>query len=146
MTEEQAFQLLRWVPFSFPFSFDDEHALEGHYSKAQRTRSDVAISQWDKLHPFSTSDELAAFEELERYGVFTSKDFYSPSKAKDGHYTDKLRHFSAGNAESIANAGRTRQPSDPERAREAPSLAYAQQGRRAELRSRRQRCRSAEIS
>ena len=64
---------LRWSPIT---------------AKTQTERSDRALDAWEEEHPFKSSDELTAFRELERLGVYTDADFYSPSKAKNGHYTD----------------------------------------------------------
>ena len=38
--EKRAYELLRWVPYSFPEDFDWEKAALGVYSKAQKERSD----------------------------------------------------------------------------------------------------------
>ena len=92
-TEEQAFDLLQWNPYSLPTEYDDDLALVGYYSKTQKERSDHALDAWEKEHPFKSSDELTAFRELERLGVYTDADFYSPSKAKDGHYTKRIKQL-----------------------------------------------------
>ena len=78
--EERAFDLLQWNPYSLPAEYNDEHALLGLYSKLQKERSDRALDAWDEQHPYKCSDELAAFRELERLGVYTPADFFSPSK------------------------------------------------------------------
>lgn len=90
-TEERAFDLLQWNPYSLPTEYDDDLALVGYYSKTQKDRSDRALDVWEEEHPFKSSDELTAFRELERLGVYTDADFYSPSKAKNGHYTRRLK-------------------------------------------------------
>mgnify|MGYP001626573463 FL=1 len=90
-TEERAFDLLQWVPYCLPSQYDEEQAMLGYYSKTQKDRSDRAIDAWDADHPYKSSDELEAFKELERLGVYTQADFYSPSKAKDGHYTGRIK-------------------------------------------------------
>jgi len=89
--EERAFDLLQWVPYCLPSQYDEEQAMLGYYSKTQKDRSNRAIDAWDADHPYKSSDELEAFKELERLGVYTQADFYSPSKAKDGHYAQRLR-------------------------------------------------------
>ena len=134
-SEQRAYELLKWQSLGPLQKFDSSYP----YLKTWKLYSDRALDATDKQDPYESSSELAAFRELERKGVFNQSDFYSPSKAADGYYTKRLKQLSAGNAESASSAGRTCKPSDPERAREAPSLADAQQSRRAEMRSRRQR-------
>ncbi len=91
--EERAFDLLQWNPYSLPAEYNDEQALLGLYSKLQKERSNRALDAWDEQHPYKCSDELAAFRELERLGVYTPADFFSPSKAKNGHYTERLKQL-----------------------------------------------------
>ena len=91
--EERAFDLLQWNPYSLPTEYDDDLALVGYYSKTQAERSNRALDAWEEQHPFKSSDELTAFRELERLGVYTDADFYSPSKAKNGHYTERLKQL-----------------------------------------------------
>ena len=91
--EERAFDLLQWNPYSLPAEYNDESALLGLYSKLQKERSDRALDAWDEQPPYKCSDELAAFRELERLGVYTPADFFSPSKAKNGHYTERLKQL-----------------------------------------------------
>ena len=91
--EERAFDLLQWNPYSLPAEYNDEQALLGLYSKLQKERSDRALDAWDEQHPYKCSDELAAFRELERLGVYTPADYFSPSKAKNGHYTERLKQL-----------------------------------------------------
>jgi len=91
--EERAFDLLQWNPYSLPTEYNDELALLGYYSKTQAERSNAALDAWDEQHPYKCSDELAAFRELERLGVYTPVDYFSPSKAKDGHYTQRLKQL-----------------------------------------------------
>jgi hypothetical protein len=92
--ERRAFQLLQWVPFSLPTSFDQDLAAQGHYTALQKQRSDQALAAWDKQHPHETSDELAAFKELEWLGIYSQADLFSPIKAKDGFYSRRLRSVS----------------------------------------------------
>ena len=89
--ERHAYEMLRWVPYSFPADFNMELALLGTYSKAQKERSDKALDEFDKNNPYETSPELAAFHKLEKLGRFTQSDFYSPSKAQEGYYTRELK-------------------------------------------------------
>ncbi len=91
--EERAFDLLQWNPYSLPTEYDDDLALLGYYSKTQAERSNRALDAWDEQHPYKCSDELAAFRELERLGAYTPADFFSPSKAKNGHYTERLKQL-----------------------------------------------------
>ena len=91
--EERAFDLLQWNPYSLPAEYNDESALLGLYSKLQKERSDRALDAWDEQHPYKCSDELAAFRELERLGVYTPAVYFSPSKAKNGHYTERLKQL-----------------------------------------------------
>lgn len=94
-TEERAHFLLQWVPFSLAAEFDEDLAAEECYSKSQRQRSDQALDAFDKEHQYECSDQLTAFRELERLGVFSQADFFSPTKAKDGYYTQRLKQHHA---------------------------------------------------
>ena len=89
--EQRAYELLQWVPYSLPGFFDDDLAVVGLYTDIQAQRSDAALKAWDDDHPFVSSSELMAFKELERLGVYSDSDFYSPSKAKDGAYSEQLK-------------------------------------------------------
>ena len=91
--EKRAYEMLKWVPYSFPADFNMELALLGVYSKAQKERSDKALDEFDKAHPYESSPELSAFRELEKLGVYTQKDYFSPQKASDGFYTKRLREY-----------------------------------------------------
>jgi hypothetical protein len=108
--EERAFDLLQWNPYSLPAEYNDESALLGLYSKLQKERSDRALDAWDEQHPYKSSDELAAFRELERLGVYTPADFFSPSKAKNGHYTKRLKQLRADTGKPQGSSGATQQP------------------------------------
>ena len=89
--EQRAYDLLQWVPYSLPGFFDDDLAVIGFYTETQTQKSDAALKAWDDDHPFVSSSELTAFKELERLGVYSDSDFYSPSKAKDGAYSEQLK-------------------------------------------------------
>ncbi len=89
--EQRAYDLLQWVPYSLPGFFDDDLAVIGFYTEIQTQKSDAALKAWDDDHPFVSSSELTAFKELERLGVYSDSDFYSPSKAKDGAYSEQLK-------------------------------------------------------
>ena len=91
--EKRAYEMLRWVPYSFPADFNMELALLGTYSKAQKERSDIALDEFDKQHPYQSSAELDAFRKLEDLGRFTQKDYYSPHKAKENYYTRELERY-----------------------------------------------------
>ena len=89
--EQRAYDLLQWVPYSLPGFFDDDLAVIGYYTEVQTQKSDAALKAWDDDHPFVSSSELMAFKELERLGVYSDSDFYSPSKAKNGAYSEQLK-------------------------------------------------------
>ena len=91
--EKRAYEMLKFVPYSFPAEFDWELAALGVYSKAQKERSDKALDEFDKENPYESSPELTAFRELERLGVYTQNDFYSPTKATNEFYTKRLREY-----------------------------------------------------
>lgn len=94
--ERRAYELLRLVPYSLPAAFDEQLAEQGLYTKWQKKRSDNALDAWDKEHPYERSEELSAFLELERLGIYTQADFFSPLKAKNGYYAKRLKeHISA---------------------------------------------------
>ena len=99
--EERAYALLQWNPYSLPNEFDWELAALGHYSKLQTERSNKALDEFDSINERDASDELAAFRELERLGVYSQDDFFSPTKATQGFYAKALREHrsSAGMAE-----------------------------------------------
>ena len=99
--EERAYALLQWNPYSLPNEFDWELAALGHYSRLQTERSNKALDEFDSINERDASDELAAFRELERLGVYTQDDFFSPTKATQGFYAKALREHrsSAGMAE-----------------------------------------------
>ena len=104
--ERRAYEMLRWVPYSFPADFNMELALLGVYSKAQKKRSDDAIAEFEKNNPYETSPELAAFHKLEKLGRFTQSDYYLPTKAQEGYYTRELKRFTRDRNRS---AGRRKQ-------------------------------------
>ena len=89
--EHQAWELLQWQIWSLPGEFDEDLAAKGYYTDLQRKRSDQALDAWDAEHPQQTSPELEAFKELERLGVYGQHTWFSPSKAKDGFYTRRLK-------------------------------------------------------
>ena len=107
--EERSFDLLQWIPYCLPAEYDDDLALIGYYSKTQAERSNHALDAWEKEHPFKASDELTAFRELERLGVYTDADFYSPSKAKDGHYTNRIKQLRDDTREPQGSSGAFKQ-------------------------------------
>ena len=91
--ERRAWQLLQWAPYSLPTEFDEDLALQGYYTTLQKQRSDLALDEWDKAHETPTSPELSAFKELEAKGIYTQSTLFSPSKAKDGYYTSRLKQL-----------------------------------------------------
>ena len=86
--ELRAWRLLLWNPYSLDAEFDEDTAAKKEYTKFQKERSDRALND---VPEYETSLELAAFHELERLGVFTQDDFFSPTKAKDGYYKRRLK-------------------------------------------------------
>lgn len=91
--EKRAYEMLRWIPYSFPADFNWELAALGVYSTAQKERSDLALEKWDKENPYEESSELKAFRELERLGVYNQSNYFSPMKASDGHYQRRLAEY-----------------------------------------------------
>ena len=89
--QRRAYGLLQWVPYSLPTEFNEDLAADGYYTKTQKQRSNAALNAWDKAHPAERSTELEAFHELERLGIYSNADFFSPSKAKDGYYAKRLK-------------------------------------------------------
>ena len=80
--EERAYALLQ-LGYPVPLAaYDEQLAVEGFYSRVQKQRSDAALDAFEEKHPYQSNPELAAFRELERIGVLTEADFYSPDKAK----------------------------------------------------------------
>jgi len=105
--ERRAFALLQWVPYSLPAQFDYELAAQGHYTRLQQQRGNAALDDFDKQHPAERSTELQAFYELERLGVYTQSDFFSPTKAKDGYYARRLKlHLSTRKPDRAPTAAR----------------------------------------
>ena len=93
--ERRAYKLLQWLPYGLRAEFDDELAQAGYYSKMQRQRSNEALDAFDAAHPYQSSDELTAFRELERLRIYSKQTLFSPSKAKDGFYTRRLKELRA---------------------------------------------------
>lgn len=91
--ERRAYEMLKWVPYSFPADFCWERAALGEYSKAQKERSDKALEEFEKENPYQSSPELSAFRELEKLGVYTQSDHYSPLKAANEFYTKRLEQY-----------------------------------------------------
>lgn len=108
-SEEAAFELLQWIPYALPAEYDETLAEVGYYSRTQKERSDQALDDWDKEHPYKTSDELKAFKELERLGVYSQFDFFSPTKAKDGHYTRRIKQLRDNTREPKRSSGAIKQ-------------------------------------
>ena len=108
-SEEAAFELLQWIPYALSAEYDETLAEVGYYSRTQKERSDKALDDWDKEHPYETSDELKAFKELERLGVYSQFDFFSPTKAKDGHYTRRIKQLRDNTREPERSSGAVKQ-------------------------------------
>ena len=136
--EEQAFDLLQWVPYSLPSEYDEDQAMCGKYSAMQQQRSDAALNAWDQKHPYESSDELTAFRELQRLGVYTEKNYFSPSLAKDAFYRETLKQHAA-TAGSTNGPGPTRGNLDPVRKGTGLDASDAKQGFRPRRSRRRTR-------
>ena len=109
--EMAAYGLLQWVPYSLPTFFDEQLAADCFYTKMQRQRSDAALAIWDDEHPEKSSAELAAFKQLNDLNVYSDNIFYSPSRAKDGGYTKRLKeHLSPGNSQRPQSTTRPNRP------------------------------------
>jgi hypothetical protein len=100
--ERAAFELLQWVPFSVPSEFDHDLAEIGYYSNLQRQRSDQAITAFDEARPPTPLSELDAFRELERLGLINQSDLFSPTKAKQGFYTGRLKSRNTTSADNTS--------------------------------------------
>ena len=96
--ECRAYALLQWVPYSLSSDFEQQLAEHGAYSTMQKHRSDKALDDFEQAHPYTSSPELEAFRELERLGVYNQSNFYSPSKAKCGHYSERLKQVQDGSS------------------------------------------------
>lgn len=137
--ELRAYELLQWVPYSLPSPYDEELALEGHYTRLQRQRSDQALADFDRENPSQTSPELAAFRELERLGIFTQNDFYLPSKAEHGFYADLLRNRLRGRSRLQSGASKAQvkdQATGTGFARSGPDATSKSNGERPRLKRR----------
>lgn len=113
--ECRAYALLQWVPYSLSSDFEQQLAEHGAYSTMQKHRSDKALDDFEQAHPYTSSPELEAFRELERLGVYNQSNFYSPSKAKCGHYSERLkrqseRSGSSGHVRTLRGFKTTRRP------------------------------------
>jgi len=109
--EMAAYGLLQWVPYSLPTFFDEQLAADCFYTKMQRQRSNAALAIWDDEHPEKSSAELAAFRQLNDLNVYSDNIFYSPSRAKDGGYTKRLKeHLSSGDSQRSQSTFRPDRP------------------------------------
>ena len=94
--EERAWRLLQWGSAAPLAEFDEVLAVQGFYTRIQRERSDKALDAFDQeLREPPGLSELDAFRILEAKGVFTQADYYSPKKAADGHYRQRLKALRA---------------------------------------------------
>lgn len=137
--ERSAFEMLQWNPYQLPAEFDWELAALGVYSAMQRERSDKALDAFDaelqaKADQANHRSELDCFRELELLGVFTQRDFYSPTKAKDEFYSDLLKTTLA---QLNARQARSEKRQAVRSALGASTGSYAAAGRRHRPRSRR---------
>ena len=117
--ERWAYGMLQWVPYSMPPApFDIALAKKNFYSKMQKERSDAALDQFEKDHPYQSSEELIAFRKLEKLGIYTQSDYFSPCKAANGHYTRRLREFESN------LRGRSTTSSKPKKSRRKSRWLY----------------------
>ena len=92
--EERAWRLLQWGSAPPLAEFDEALAVQGFYTRVQRERSDKALDAFDQeLREPPGLSELEAFRILEARGVFSQTDYYSPSKAADGFYRQRLKQL-----------------------------------------------------
>ena len=85
--DERAYELLKWQSLAPIGEFDPTFP----YFDVWKAVSDKALDRFDEEHSYESSDELKAFQYLERLGIFNQSDYYSPPKAKDGYYTARLK-------------------------------------------------------
>jgi hypothetical protein len=85
--EVRAYALLQWGSPAPLADFDEELAVQGFYTKAQRERSDAAVMAFDKQHEGTKPEtELMKFRHLQAWGALTHADFFSPEKADNSVY------------------------------------------------------------
>ena len=90
--EERAWRLLQWGSAAPLAEFDEALAVQGFYSRVQRERSNKALDAFDQeLREPPGLSELDAFRILEARGVFSQHDYYSPKRAADGFYRQRLK-------------------------------------------------------
>ena len=94
--EWRAWKLLQWGSRAEIAPFDEVLAVQGFYTRVQKERSDEALDAFDQemRKPLGLS-ELDAFRILEARGVFSQDDYYSPSKAANGFYRQRLKQLNA---------------------------------------------------
>ena len=85
--DERAYELLKWQSLAPIGEFDPAFP----YFDVWKAASDKALHQFENEHYYESSDELKAFQYLERLGIFNQSDYYSPSKAKENEYTSRLK-------------------------------------------------------
>ena len=97
--------MLRFASLLPPAPFDEELASQGWYSAVYRQHSDRGLAELEaKEKP--QSEELAAFHKLNAMGVLTQSDFFSPSKAKTGFYSNLLKSNGFTNRANTTRNGR----------------------------------------
>jgi hypothetical protein len=143
--EERAFDLLQWVPFSLPSQYDEDEAMCGKYSGMQQQRSNAALDAWDLKHPYESSEELTAFCELRRLGVYSNDDYFSPSLASNAFYRKTLKQYTATST-SVNSPGPARRNTDPVRKGAGLDALDAKQGFRPQRSRRRKRYGTKSIS
>jgi|TARA_Y100000289_G_C3874978_1_gene125566 hypothetical protein len=106
--ERRAYDLLQWVAYSLPSDYDLSLALKNHYTKLQKQRSDYAFDEFCADNRYESGPELKAFRTLHDLGIFTPDVYFSPSRAKDGYYTDELRKCTRVSASTDSPEGQSR--------------------------------------
>lgn len=103
--ELRAYEMLRFVPYQLDAPYSEELAMNGFYSKLYRLHSDEGLAELEESAPYTRSPELEAFYELERMGVYTQNDYYSPSKARNAFYTKQLEQLLGSTGLRPSNSG-----------------------------------------
>lgn len=103
--EQRAYEMLRFVPYQLDAPYSEDLAFDGFYTKLYRLHSDEGLAELEDSAVYTRSPELEAFYELERMGVYTQNDYYSPSKAKNAFYTKRLQQLLGSARVRPANSG-----------------------------------------
>ena len=146
-SDERAYELLKWQSLAPLGEFDPSFP----YFDVWKAASDKALDEFERDSHYETSDQMKAFQYLERLGVYSQSDYYSPSKAKDDDHNyvaelkqhqQQIRGEATTPPRSVDQAGAARRARDPERKGQGPLTTNAEQGVRTWRRPRRQRPKS----